>query len=163
MFLINNSDGEKAFLSCEAVFDRYGDMLFRICFSILVNNADAEDAVQDVFYKYMTKQPFFRDEDHRKAWLIRVATNRCKDMLRSRRIRSSVPLEEIEEHGVEQDEGEVLSLVFGLPIKYREAIVLHYFEGYGISEIADMLSLSESAVKMRLSRGRELLKADLDG
>lgn len=160
LFFMLGDSGDR-FLPCELMYDRYGNMLFRVCFSILVSHSDAEDAVQDVFCKYMTKRPTFSNEEHAKAWLIRVATNHCKDMLRSRKIRSSVTLEEIEDYEIAPEEGKVLSHVFALPVKYREAVVLHYLEGYGIREIAETLSVSESAVKMRLARGRELLKADL--
>ena len=156
-------EGDARFLPCELMYDRYGDMLFRVCFSILVSHSDAEDAVQDVFMKYMDKRPVFSDEEHAKAWLIRVGTNHCKDMLRSRKVRSSLTLEEIEEYEIEPEQSTILSHVFDLPVKYREVIVLHYLEGYAIKEIASALSLSESAVKMRLTRGRELLKEQLSG
>lgn len=153
--------GGDSFLPCELMYDRYGNMLFRVCFSILLSHSDAEDAVQDVFYKYITKKPLFSDEEHAKAWLIRVATNRAKDMLRSRKLRAGLTLEEIEDYEVEPEQGEVLAQVFALPLKYREAIVLHHMEGYSIAEIANMMGLSESAVKMRLTRGRDLLKENL--
>ena len=158
MLFFTLSDSSQRFIDCETLFDRYGDTLFRVCFSILVNHADAEDAVQDVFCKYMTKQPVFSDEEHAKAWLIRVATNHCKDMLRARKTRSALTLEEIEDYEIEPEAGEVLSHVFALPVKYREVIVLHHLEGYPLQAIADMLGLGLSAVKMRLTRGRELLK-----
>ena len=64
----------------EYAVEKYGDMLFRICFSILLNEADAEDALQETFIRYMTKAPLFSDSDHEKAWLIKVATNLCKNM-----------------------------------------------------------------------------------
>ena len=154
-------DSDSRFLPCELMYDRYGDTLFRVCFSILVSHSDAEDAVQDVFCKYMDKRPVFSDEEHAKAWLLRVASNHCKDMLRARKVRSSLTLEEIEDYEIEPEQSEILSHVFALPVKYREVIVLHYLEGYGIKEIARVLSLGESAVKMRLTRGRELLKGAL--
>lgn len=163
MLFLQSLDGGERFLPCESLYDQYGDMLFRVCFSILVSHSDAEDAVQDVFYKYITKKPLFSDEEHAKAWLIRVATNRCKDMLRSRKIRSAIPLEEIEEYEIEPEQGELLSHVFALPLKYREAIVLHHLEGYSVAQIAQTIGLSESAVKMRLARGRELLKKSITG
>ena len=158
-FTLGGSDSR--FLPCDLMYDRYGDMLFRVCFLILVSHADAEDAVQDVFFKYMDKKPVFSDEEHAKAWLIRVASNHCKDMLRSRKTRSSLSLEEIEDYEIEPEQSEILSHVFALPVKYREVIVLHYLEGYGIKEIAAALTIGESAVKMRLTRGRELLKKEL--
>jgi len=152
---------EGVFFDCEQMYDRYGNMLFRVCFSILLSHSDAEDAVQDVFCKYMTGQPTFTDEEHAKAWLIRVATNHCKDMLRARKTRTALTLEEIEDYEIEPEQSELLSHVFALPVKYREVIVLHHLEGYALQEIADTLGLGLSAVKMRLTRGREMLKAEL--
>ena len=159
LFLL--TPGGDSFFPCELMYDRYGNMLFRVCFSILLSHSDAEDAVQDVFYKYITKKPLFSDEEHAKAWLIRVATNRAKDMLRSRKIRSGMTLEEIEDYEMEPEQSEIISHVLSLPLKYREAIVLHHLEGYSVAEIANMMGLSESAIKMRLTRGRDLLKDTL--
>ena len=66
----------------EAV-DEYGNMLYRLCLVMLRNTADAEDAVQETFIKYMLSSPPFNDDEHEKAWLITVASNKCRDMLRS--------------------------------------------------------------------------------
>ena len=155
-FTLANTKSE--FIPCDVAYDKYGNMLFRVCYSILVSHADAEDAVQDVFCKYITKQPTFESEEHLKAWLIRVASNRSKDILRSKKIRSTLTLEEADNYEIDEDQSEILKEVFALPIKYREVIVLHHLEGYSVKEIADLLSISESGVKMRLSRGRDMLK-----
>ena len=143
------------------LYDDYGDMVFRLAYSVLLNRADAEDAVQDVFLKYMTAAPFLRDDEHERAWLIRVTVNRCCDLLRRRKIRSHVSLDEIVETAAESAEPEVSDLMHTLskiPEKNRGAIVLHHLEGFSVEETAKMLGISVSAVKMRLARGREALK-----
>lgn len=141
-------------------------MLFRVCFSMLRSREDAEDAVQDVFLKYFTDPKAFNDVEHEKAWFIRVTTNHCKDVMRKRTVRSAVGLDEIGEleadYEIEKDSGEVLSSIFALPEKYRTVFVLHYLEEISVADVAKSLGLSQSAVKMRLSRGRELLKEKLD-
>ena len=142
----------------EEIYDRYGALLFRVCFSELQNRQDAEDAVQEIFLKLLRRRPVFSDSDHQRAWLIRTAVNQSRDQLRLRKVRLAVPLEELQEYALSEEETGFLEEVMGLPDKYRLAVTLHYLEGYSVKETAVMLRISESAVKMRLSRGRELLK-----
>ncbi len=145
----------------ETLYSRYGEMLFRLCFSMLRSRDDAEDAVQDVFVKYFTSPKSFNDAEHEKAWFIKVTSNHCKDVMRKRAVRSAVGLDEIselEDYGIEKDGGEVLNSIFALPEKYRAVFVLHYLEEMSVADVANSLGLTQSAVKMRLSRGRELLK-----
>ena len=149
------------------MFERYTNLLYRLCYSILLVREDAEDAVQDVFLKYYRKQPTFADEDHEKAWLIRVAVNHCKDILRRRKLREFIPFSEVEdllaEKVVEADVYGVLQALFELADRYRIVMILHYLEGYPVKEVARLCGISQSAVKMRLSRGREQLKERLKG
>ena len=149
--------------SCEELYDRYGKFLFRISYAILCNREDAEDAVQDVFYKYLLKQPLFRDEDHEKAWFLRVASNRSKDMLRRRKIRTTLSLEEIEEYEIAPEQATILRDLFSLPEKYKTVMILHYLEDLSVQDIARAESLTPSAVKMRLARGREMLRNITEG
>ncbi len=148
----------------ETAYDKYADMLYRLAFSHLRRREDAEDAVQDVFTKYMNTSPRFTDDEHERAWLVRVTVNRCHDMLRRGKVREHDSLDDISEipdEGSENTSG-VLQAVFALPEKYKTAITLHYLEGFSVEEISSMLGISLSAVKMRLSRGREILKDLLD-
>ena len=148
----------------ESLYNKYGDMLFRVCFSMMRSREDAEDAVQDVFLKYFENPRAFNDDEHEKAWFIRVASNRCKDLMRRRTVRSFIALDEInelEDYGIDKAEGTVLSTIFSLPEKYKTVFVLHYLEEMSVADVAMSLGLSQSAVKMRLSRGREILKGDL--
>ena len=149
------------------MFERYTNLLYRLCYSILLVREDAEDAVQDVFLKYYRKQPTFADENHEKAWFIRVAVNHCKDILRRRKLREFIPLSEVEEllaeKEAEADDSGVLQALFELTDRYRIVMSLHYLEGYPVKEVARLCGISQSAVKMRLSRGREQLKERLKG
>lgn len=149
------------------MFERYMNLLYRLCYSILLVREDAEDAVQDVFLKYYRKQPTFADEDHEKAWFIRVAVNHCKDVLRRRKLREFIPFSEVEELLADMeakvDDSGVLRALFELSDRYRIVMILHYLEGYPVKEVAKMCGITQSAVKMRLSRGREQLKECLKG
>jgi RNA polymerase sigma-70 factor (ECF subfamily) len=141
----------------EAV-EKYGDMLYRISLLILKNTADAEDAVQETFIKYFTKAPEFADGEHEKAWLITVATNKCRDMLRYRTRHETESEELLNTYAVEKSDSGILEALMELSDKYRIIMVLFYVEQYKIDEIADITGVSVSAVKMRLSRGRKLLE-----
>ena len=141
----------------EAV-ERYGDMLYRICLLTLRNSADAEDAVQETFIKYIQKSPEFNDGDHEKAWLITVATNKCRDMLRYRSRHQTESEELLLIYAIEKEESGILDALMELSEKYKTPLMLFYIDGYKIDEIADIMGISVSAAKMRLSRGRKLLE-----
>ncbi len=147
-------------INCEEVYRSYGTMLYRICLTYLHSSCDAEDALQDIFCKYMLKPRSFKSEEHKKAWLIRVAANHCKDILRRKKRHQLFEYsDEVREEAKEQTEDfGVLEKIFALPEKYKEVFVLHYLENVSVSDISDALGISESAVKMRLMRGRELLR-----
>lgn len=149
--------------SCEELYEKYGKLLFRISYAILCSREDAEDAVQEVFYKYLVKQPIFRDADHEQAWFLRVASNQSKDMLRRRKIRTTLTLEEIEEYEIAPEQATILQDLFSLPETYKMVMILHYLEDFSVQDIARSQGLSVSAVKMRLSRGREMLKNITEG
>lgn len=148
----------------EAVYDRYADMLYRLALSHTQNREDAEDVVQEVFTKYLDAVGKIKDTEHERAWLIRVTVNACHDLQRKKKYRLHVPLDEIQEVAAEEAEPlpDVFSMVAVLPEKYKTVIVLHYLEGYSVEEIASTIRISNSAVKMRLSRGRELLKKHME-
>ena len=141
---------------------RYGDLLYRTSFVLLKNEKDAEDAVQETLIEYMNTGVRFEGEEHEKAWLLRVAVNKSKDLLR---YRARHPLlEESAEARTSTSDGTVasspvLDALLTLPEKYRLALTLHYVEGYNVKETAQIMHLTGSAVKMRLKKGRELLKA----
>ena len=143
------------------IVDAYGDMLYRICLIQLRSVSDAEDALQETYLKYIKKHPDFSSEEHRRAWLIRVAVNQCRDMLRSIRIRTAENIDNVVEKytdngGISEEDGTVLRSLMLLPEKYSSVMLFHFVEGYNYKEIADVIGKSESAVKMRIKRGREL-------
>lgn len=145
----------------EKIVDRYGNSLYRICLVNLQNEADAEDALQDVLLRYIQKSPRFESDEHQKAWLIRVAVNRCRDMQRKRRWDQLDP-QQLPEQEAPEEMGWVLDELMKLPEIYRTALTLHYVEEYSVAEIAKIIGATQSAVKMRLVNGRKLLKCALE-
>lgn len=149
---------EKMIPDARRAVNEYGNSLYRLCSVMTGNREDADDAVQECFLRYVEKAPDFNDSEHEKAWLIRVASNICKDILRKRKHQSFVSLDEIRNLGVCEDNAQILETLVSLEDKYRIVIHLHYVEGYKAREIAPMLGITEAAVKKRLQRGREALK-----
>ncbi|MEZ3485604.1 MAG: RNA polymerase sigma factor [Lachnospiraceae bacterium] len=145
--------------------EEYADMIKRVCFYHLKNQADTEDVFQNVFLKYMLYEGGFTDWEHEKAWLLRVAINACKDYLKNFFRRSVVSFETLKEiEAEEQDEHrEVLAAVLSLPAKYKDVIYLHYYEGYSAAEIGKILGKKENTIYSLLSRGRERLREMLGG
>lgn len=141
--------------------EKYAPAVYRLAYAHGGNAADAEDVMQDVFLRLLTKAPVFRDDDHAKAWLLRVAVNRARDLLRAAR-RQNVPLEMAENVSApEQPAGETLQAVLALPPKLRLVVHLFYYEELSVKEIAAALGISQGAVKARLSRARKQLRASL--
>ena len=146
--------------SLEELIELHQKSLYAAAFSVCRNIDDANDAVQDTFIQYYTSKKQFHDGEHRKAWLLRVAINRAKDISGSfwKRNRISIedcmnelPFEDQEEHALFEE-------VMKLPEKYREVIHLYYYEDLSAREIARILRITEGSVKMRLSRGRSFLR-----
>lgn len=145
-------------MTAEEMVQAYSSMLYKICIVMLCNEQDAQDAIQDTFCRYLEKSPVFTDKEHEKAWLIRVASNICRDMLRFRIRHPKVSIEAITDSLATPEEQNVLAELLALPLRYRSVIYLHYVEGYRIREIADLLGISEQAVKKRMQRGRDQLR-----
>lgn len=135
----------------------YHRTVYRAAFGMLHNAAEAEDIVQETFIKLFNTNKHFTSDEHCKAWLIKVAVNLSKNLLKSFRyshtgaLDAEIPIEDL----AERDLADALS---ALPPKYRVVIHLHYFEGYSSGEIADILGISATAVTTRLARAREKLK-----
>lgn len=147
-------------LSVDDTFQRYGDRIFSAAFSICQNRADADDVVQSTLIRYYSLGKDFESEAHLKAWLLRVAMNRAKDIASSFWRRNTAEWEDyMEELAFEEPEdGRLFEAVMRLPEKYRTVIHLFYYEGYAVQEIADILRRSQGTVKSQLNRGRKLLK-----
>ena len=141
-------------------------------YTYLHSTQDAEDICQDVLLKALNRAERFESAEHERAWIIRVTINAAKDLLRRQSGRATVALDDIAEpvaptRATERElaaraEG-ILERVMALPLEYREAIYLHYYEGYSIKQIAAIVHASESAVATRLSRGRSKLRPALEG
>lgn len=152
-------------ISREWILERYfmyKTILFRISFSYLGNKDDCEDILQEAFIKLCYHAPSFPSEEDEKRWMIRVTINLCKNHLRSYWYRNKVDYDMLEEYASQPEEKELLADILRLPIKYKTVIQLYYICGYKISEISVILRISESAVKMRLKRGRERLRTELE-
>ena len=143
----------------------YADMVQRICLCHVKNYADTEDLFQTVFLKYMLYEGAFESEEHKKAWLIRVTGNACKDYLRTNFWKRNQTIETIACFAASADEShqEVLEAVLNLPEKYKDVIYLHYYEGYSAVEIAKILDKKENTIYSLLNRGRKILKEKLGG
>ncbi len=147
--------------SVEAVFQEFGNMLYRIAFVMMKNAFDAEDVVQDTLIKYMEHRErgkTFETEEHRKAWLIRVDINLCKNRLRFYKNHPKIGMDQLSRYYEEKEDTRLMDSLLLLPSRYREILLLHYVEGYQGKEIAQMLGISESAVRKRLERGRGKLR-----
>lgn len=149
-----------------ALYQRNIDAVYRLCYVYLRNRADAEDAVQSVFLRYLQKRPEFHEVSHETAWLLLTAKNCCRDQLRCWWRRQRVDLDALPEAAVLMRDDESLDLLkalLALPEKYRVPLYLHYIEGYPAKELAPLLGCRESTVRTRLQRGRNLLKTQLGG
>ncbi len=151
-----------------AVYDKYANLLYRVALTHVRCEEDAQDIIQDVFAKYITASPVFNDDEYERAWFIRVTVNRCRDILRRNKLRNHLPIDDYT-HTLEDKsndnssmKSEIISTLNALPEKYKTVIVLHHFEDLTVEQTAKALGLSVSAVKMRLSRGREQLKIILE-
>lgn len=143
-------------------YDGYGSMIFKIAMTYLGNTADAEDVMQEVFMRLLYKSPEFNNLEHEKRWIIRTAGNVCKDILRRFDRRLSVDIEDVSSYLSVPFEYSNAEILFSLKPEYRIVLYLRYYDNYSVEEIADILSISVSSVKMRLKRGRTKLKLDIE-
>lgn len=141
----------------------YGNTVYRIAFHALSNPHDAEDVMQTVLLKLYEYKKNFESEEHMKHWLLRVAVNESRKMMRSLWRRTSVPLEEWQEAAVPEDpaKAEVLEAVMALEPKYRLAVYLYYYEGLSVAETAAAMGAKVSTVQTWLLRARERLRKAL--
>ena len=145
----------------ENIINLYGDLLYRTGIMILGNPQDVQDVLQEVMLKVLQKMPEFHDSEHEKAWLLRVTINLCKDMLRFRFRHQYIQIDELEIEAADTDDRQLLQEILQLPSSWRIVLLLHYVEGYSLKEIADILSISENAVKKRMQRAKAGLKKKL--
>ena len=175
--LSNKSEGrnymykEYAGMSYEEVIEKYSDYITRMCVVWTQNEEAAKDCFQNTFIKLYKCSKTFNDSEHLKAWLLRVARNECNDYHKSFWNKNvSVGLDKEKLENVHKDSGNsmrelqydsdteiLINALRRIPLKYREILVLYYYQEYTTKEISDILQLSVNTVKSRLRRGREKL------
>lgn len=145
--------------------EQYADMVRRLCMIHLKNHADTEDIFQTVFLKYALSSVLFESAEHEKAWILRVTVNACKDLLKNFFRSRTVSLDDIMEQPavMPQDHREVLEAVLSLPVKYKDAVYLHYYEEYTAPEISRILGKNVNTVYTILNRSKQLLREKLGG
>ena len=150
-------------LSYEQTVEKYIQTVYSVCVMRLSGNSDVDDCVQNTFLKLYERPPDFTDENHLKAWLLRVAINECR--MTVRKTLRFVPLDNLRESSFPRsdDEGDLSWALMQLNGKYREVLYLYYAEGYSTEEIARILNKNHSTVRTMMRRGREKLKTIYGG
>ncbi|MBE6928893.1 MAG: sigma-70 family RNA polymerase sigma factor [Ruminococcaceae bacterium] len=185
MFLFTLADSTVPYkppLDLEAWMEQYGTELLRLCYLYIKDHQLAEDAVQDTFVKAYTKYDSFRGNSSIKTWLTAIAINVCRDIMRRRSYHErplmlsqdeTDPALAMDRHlagtqpedplAATDDRLMLLKAISELPDAYRETILLYYYNGFNIKEIAAIQHCAQPTVNVRLKRGRDLLKAAIGG
>ena len=143
------------------IVDKYATSIFRCAYAYCNSRQDAEDIMQEVFCKYLSKKPIFNDATHEKAWFLRVTINISKNYVKSFWRRKTEGLTEGIVY-VDEDSREIWDAVRKLPEKYRVVLELHYWEGYTIKEMAEILKKNPSTVGTHLERAKKMLKDSME-
>ena len=166
-FQAEAADRSSGSLSFDQLYELYATDVLRVSYYYLGNREQAEDVTQDVFVKLITNAPAL-EEGREKAWLLKVALNRCRDLWRSSWVRKVVlghPAFECfpapDEIGQMADQYALAEAVNRLKPEFKEVVLLFYYQGFSVNEIAEMLSIAEGTVSSRLSRAREKLQKEL--
>lgn len=155
---------ERPMNDCEEILRRHGPMVYRLALAYTRQVSDAEDVFQEVFLRYVQHSAAFRDEEHRKAWLLRVTVNLCRSLYRRHLRRAEVSLEEQGAVAFQSPEESAVDAAMALlPAKYRAVIHLHYFEGFSTDEAARLLGQLPSTTRTQLTRARKMLGDMLKG
>jgi RNA polymerase sigma-70 factor, ECF subfamily len=156
--------------SLDSLMKEYGQSVLWLAYSYVKDKNLAEEITQDVFISCYEKMDTFREESSIKTWIYRIASNRCKDVMKSRAYKYKKLTQSLFDHYFSNDqtpeaafikkseESELSTKVLTLPLKYREVIFLYYFENLKLEEISTLLSIKTNTLKTRLHRGRDLLK-----
>ena len=146
----------------EDTINKYSNMVYRLAMSRTGNKETSEDVYQEVFLRLAKKMPNFENEEHEKAWLIRVTINCSKNILNSKFVKNTTELKE-DIVFTTKERHDIYYAVQELPLKYRTVVYLHYYENYKINEIGKILGIKENTVKSHLARAREKLKNAMEG
>ncbi|MGM8216067.1 sigma-70 family RNA polymerase sigma factor [Bacillaceae bacterium W0354] len=170
----NNVSGHDRMEVLEECMSEYGTEIKRVIFSYVRNHSDTDDITQDVFFTVYKKLNDFKGESSLKTWIYRIAINKSKDYLRSLNVRENKLINKLKNNTntinnnpealsiQTETSNELLTEVYQLPLKYREVIILYYFEDLDTQEISDALDVNINTVKARLRRARERLKERLE-
>jgi len=145
------------------LYSSHKNMIYRICFAYMKNAADTEDVIQETFIRLIKSGAAFANAEHEKAWLIRTATNLCKNNLRHwwRRRENLDDHEGLQTHAFEVDN--IFDIVMTLPDKYKTVVYLYYYEGYDSTEISSILQKPQSTIRYLLMKARNILREKLGG
>ena len=162
--LLQDAEEELSTASFEELYAQYANDVLRVCYFYLGDRQRAEDVCQDVFVKLITGRPQLH-AGREKAWLLKVALNRCRDLWRGgwvKRVILGHPAFELipgpNEIGDAEEKQAMMEAVNRLSSDFKEVVLLHYYQGFGIAEIAQMLGVAEGTVSSRLSRARSKLQ-----
>lgn len=141
--------------------------LLRTCYLLLRDAALAEDAVQETFLKAWRAQGKYRREASEKTWLMRIAVNTCRDLLRSRwfrRIDRTVDLDALPEpsEAFNEPDDTLIRAILSLPDNLRQVITLRYYQGLSVQEVADVLGIHRRTVHYRLDKAERILRDALE-
>ena len=147
------------------IIEKHSDMIWRLALCRIQNVQDAEDVYQECFLRFLKQERRNWDGERIKAWLIRTVLNLCADHFRRRIRHPETDIEDFKDTGayIPEEYRELWDQVAQLPYKYRVVIHLFYGEGYSTREIAGILRITDSAVRTRLERGRNMLKKEMEG
>lgn len=146
----------------DSVYKAYAKLLLRTIRLYVKDPYECEDILQEVFVKRLLHKKKFVSQEHEKYWLMRVAINKAKDYQRALHRGKLEPLnlEMLEE--VKTCDLNLRDLVNGLKLEQKEVVILHYYYGYTMKEIAEILRVKESTVKMRLHRARKTMRLEME-
>lgn len=142
-------------------YEKYKNTVYSVIFNYVKNVDDTADLHQEVFIKLLNSETEYENDEHIKAWLIRVSKNVSINFLRKKKYISDAPFPEDIPFFDKEDNSDLIKEILALPEKYRIPIHLFYYEDYSIKQIAMVLDMPEATVKIRLKRGREKLKKSL--
>ena len=161
--------GELSAANFEELYTLYATDVLRVCYFYLGDRQRAEDVCQDTFVRLITANPKLQ-AGKEKAWLLKVALNRCRDLWRGawlKRVVLGSPMFELipapDELSERAEKQEIMEAVNKLPATFKDVVLLHYYQGYGIAEMAEMLGVPEGTISSRLSRARSKLEVLLKG
>ncbi|GKV56573.1 RNA polymerase subunit sigma [Sporosarcina sp. NCCP-2222] len=161
-------------LDIEQLMTDYGEEIKRLVYTYVKDHAATEDVTQEIFLTVYLKMDSFKGDSSVKTWIYSIAVNKCKDYLRSWHVRKLSIQENImdllkssrhspdEETVIKMENAQLVEEVLRLPVKYREVVLLYYYRDLAVREISEILQLGESAVKLRLHRGRQKLRKILE-